>query len=92
MPRKCTTPALQQTSVPLEAERCCSPTVAMSAAMHRNASARCPTVRNFVEPFFNGIKQCRRMATRCGKLAANYPACVELASIRLWPCVNEASP
>ena len=36
--------------------------------------------RNF-ERFFNKIKQCRRIATRYEKLAANYLASVTLASI-----------
>ena len=40
--------------------------------------------RNRVERFFNRIKQCRRIATRYDKLAANYLAFVQLASIRLW--------
>jgi transposase len=40
--------------------------------------------RNRVERFFNRIKQRRRVATRCDKLAANYLAFVQLASIRLW--------
>jgi transposase len=40
--------------------------------------------RNLVERFFNKIKQCRRVATRYDKLAANYLAFVKLASIRLW--------
>ena len=40
--------------------------------------------RNLVERFFNKIKHCRRIATRYDKLAANYLAFVELASIRLW--------
>ncbi|MEY9299755.1 transposase [Bradyrhizobium elkanii] len=40
--------------------------------------------RNRVERFFNRIKQCRRVATRYDKLAANYLAFVQLASIRLW--------
>ena len=40
--------------------------------------------RNLVERFFNKIKQCRRVATRYDKLAANYLAFVQLASIRLW--------
>jgi len=35
--------------------------------------------------FFNKIKQCRRVATRYNKLAANYLAFIQLASIRLWP-------
>jgi transposase len=40
--------------------------------------------RNLIERFFNKIKQCRRVATRYDKLAANYLAFVQLASIRLW--------
>ena len=43
-----------------------------------------PSARNKVERFFNRIKQCRRVATRYDKLAANYLAFVRLASIRLW--------
>jgi transposase len=42
-----------------------------------------------IERFFNKIKQCRRIATRYDKLAANYLAFVQLASIRLWLRVNE---
>jgi transposase len=45
-----------------------------------------------VERFFNKIKQCRRVATRYDKLAANYLAFVQLASIRLWLRVNESTP
>jgi DNA-binding transcriptional LysR family regulator len=48
--------------------------------------------RNLVERFFNKIKQCRRVATRYDKLAANYLAFVQLASIRLWLRVNESTP
>lgn len=48
--------------------------------------------RNRVERFFNRIKQCRRVATRYDKLAANYLAFVQLASIRLWLRVNESAP
>lgn len=44
--------------------------------------------RNLVERFFNKIKHCRRVATRYDKLAANYLAFIQLASIRLWLCVN----
>src|SRR6202521_5124607 len=40
--------------------------------------------RNLVERFFNKIKQCRRIATRYDKLAANYLAFVKLAAIRIW--------
>jgi transposase len=47
--------------------------------------------RNRVERFFNGIKQCRRVATRYVKLAANYLAFVQPASIRLWLRVNESA-
>jgi transposase len=35
-----------------------------------------------VERFFNKIKHCRRVATLYDKLAANYLAFVQLASIR----------
>jgi transposase len=45
--------------------------------------------RNLVERFFSKIKQCRRVATRYDKLAANYLAFIQLASIRLWLRVNE---
>jgi hypothetical protein len=44
-----------------------------------------------VERFFNKIKHCRRIATRYDKLAANYLAFVQLASIRLWLRVNESA-
>jgi hypothetical protein len=47
--------------------------------------------RNLVERFFNRIKHCRRIATRYDKLAANYLAFVQLASIRLWLRVNEST-
>jgi transposase len=40
--------------------------------------------RNLVERFFNKLKQCRRIATRYDKLAANFLAMVQLASMRLW--------
>ena len=45
--------------------------------------------RNLIERFFNKIKQCRRVATRYDKLAANYLAFVKLASIRNWVHANE---
>ena len=47
--------------------------------------------RNLVERFFNKIKHCRRVATRYDKLAANYLAFVQLASIRLWLRANEST-
>jgi transposase len=48
--------------------------------------------RNRVERFFNRIRQCRRIATRYDKLAANFLAFVQLASIRLWLRANESTP
>ena len=48
--------------------------------------------RNFIERFFNKIKQCRRVATRYDKLAANYLAFAKLASIRIWLRANESTP
>ena len=48
--------------------------------------------RNVVERFFNKIKQCRRIATRYDKLAANYLAFVKLAAIRIWLRVYESTP
>jgi transposase len=48
--------------------------------------------RNLVERFFNKIKQCRRVATRYDKLAVNYLAFIQLASIRLWLRANESTP
>jgi transposase len=51
--------------------------------------------RNLVERFFNKIKQCRRVATRYDKLAANYLAFVlafvKLACIRLSLRVYECT-
>jgi transposase len=35
-------------------------------------------------PAFNRVKQCRHVATRYDKLAANYLAFIQFASIRLW--------
>jgi transposase len=39
---------------------------------------------HLVERFFNKIRQCRRVARRYDKLAANDLSFVQLASIRLW--------
>jgi transposase len=47
---------------------------------------------NLVERCFNKIKHRRRVATRYDKLAANYLAFVQLASIRLWLCVMSPRP
>ena len=40
--------------------------------------------RNLVERFFNEIQQCRRIATRYDKRAANHLAFITLAAIRIW--------
>jgi len=48
--------------------------------------------RNLVERFFNKIKQCRRIATRYDKLAANYLAFIKPAAIRIWLQANESAP
>ena len=48
--------------------------------------------RNLVERFFNRIKQCRRVATRYDKLAANYLALIKLAAIRIWLRAYESTP
>ncbi len=47
--------------------------------------------RNQVDRFFNRIEQCRRVATRYDRLAANHLAFVQLASIRLWLRLNESA-
>jgi transposase len=47
--------------------------------------------RNLVERFFNKIKQCRRIATRYDRLAANYLASIKLASIRIRLRVYESA-
>jgi transposase len=47
--------------------------------------------RNLIERFFNKIKQCRGVATRYDKLAANYLAFVKLASIRIGLRVHEST-
>ena len=48
--------------------------------------------RTLIERFFNKIKQCRRIATRYDRLAANYLAFIKLASIRIWLRVYESAP
>ena len=45
-----------------------------------------------MERFFNRIKQCRRVATRYDKLAANYLAFIELAAIRVWLRAYKSTP
>jgi len=40
--------------------------------------------RNLIERFFSKLKHFRRVATRYDKLATNFLAMVQLASMRLW--------
>ncbi len=40
--------------------------------------------RNLIERFFSNLKRFRRIATRYDKLATNFLAMVQLASMRLW--------
>ena len=47
--------------------------------------------RNLIERFFSKLKHFRRVATRYDKLAANFLAMVQLASIRLWLRNNEST-
>ena len=47
--------------------------------------------RSLVERFVNKIKQCRRVATRYDRLAANDLAFIRLASMRLWLRMNEST-
>jgi transposase len=48
--------------------------------------------RNLVERFCNKTEHCRRVARRYDKLAADYLAFVQRASIRLWLRVDESAP
>jgi transposase len=56
-------------------------------ARQQGAWASIPPKRNRKDP----IKQCRRVATRYDKLAANYLAFVKLAAIRIWLRANEST-
>lgn len=47
-------------------------------------SKRLHRERNLIERFFSKLKHFRRVATRYDKLAANFLAMIQLASIRLW--------
>ena len=47
--------------------------------------------RNLIERFFSKLKHFRRVATRYDKLAANFLAMVQLASLRLWLRAYEAT-
>jgi transposase len=79
---------------------CSSTSRAPGPTFRRSKIARTPICfspylylpHNLVERFFNKIKQCRRIATRYDKLAANYLAFIKLASISLWLRVYEFTP
>ena len=47
--------------------------------------------RNQVERFFSKLKHFRRVATRYDKLAENFLAVVQLASMRLWMRAYEST-
>ena len=47
--------------------------------------------RNLIERFFSKLKHFRRVATRYDKLAANFLAMVQLASMRLWLRANAST-
>lgn len=47
--------------------------------------------RNLIERFFSKLKNFRRVATRYDKLAENFLAMVQLASVRLWLRVYEST-
>ena len=47
--------------------------------------------RNLIERFFSKLKHFRRVATRYDKLAENFLAMVQLASMRLWLRVYEST-
>jgi transposase len=66
--------------------------IGLERSLPKAASPHLYRARNLVERFFNKIKQCRRIATRYDKLAANYLAFVQLASIRLWLRISESTP
>ncbi|UZK67719.1 IS5 family transposase [Sphingomonas sp. M1-B02] len=48
--------------------------------------------RNLVKRFFSKLKHFRRIATRYDKLAENFLAMVQLASMRLWLRAYESTP
>jgi transposase len=55
-----------------------------TGAGSRASSKRLYRERNLIERFFSKLKHFRPVATRYDKLAANFLAMVQLASIRLW--------
>ncbi|BAK65708.1 IS5/IS1182 family transposase [Sphingobium lignivorans] len=67
----------------------------VSAEFNRNwkpcFSKRLYRERNLIERFFSKLKHFRRVATRYGKLAENFLAIVQLASMLLWLGAYEAT-
>jgi len=59
--------------------------------LRRNSSLLSLPSAQLVERFFNKIKQCRRVAARYDKFAANCLAFVQLASMWLWLRVNQST-
>lgn len=47
--------------------------------------------RNLIKRFFSKLTHFRRVATRYDKLAENFLAMIQLASVRLWLRVNEST-
>lgn len=64
----------------------------LTSKIHAVSGPHLYRARNLVERFFNKIKQCRRVATRYDKLAANYLAFVKLVSIPIWLGANKFTP
>lgn len=52
--------------------------------VQRHYDAHLYKERNLIERFFNKLKQFRRVATRYGKLLANFMGFVKLAAIAIW--------
>lgn len=44
---------------------------------------------NLIERFLSKLKHLRRVAARCDKLAANFLAMIQRASMRPWPRAYE---
>lgn len=51
------------------------------AAIQKQTALSCASI---IERFFSKLKHFRRVATRYDKLAGNFLAMVQLASMRLW--------
>ena len=62
----------------------CAPTSMPHRKEQRSYDRHLYKDRNFVERFFNRIKQFRRIATRYEKLARNYFSMLNLVCTYLW--------